>query len=128
MTNTPGPIVVSGPASPETVRVFRAVAASIAARAGLAIDAVDECKMLVDEATTMVLRAGRPRTLSLTIEPSDAKVQAVVESDGSPQDWPGDRTSGWPWRVIGQLASSARCEIGRTGPAVAFDLDRPSTP
>jgi hypothetical protein len=130
MTNTPGPIVVSGPATPETVRVFRAVAASVAARADLAIDEVDECKMIVDEATTMLLRAGRPRTLVLTLEmPLGAGVRAVVESDGDPEGWPGDRTNGWHWRVIGQLASSARCEVGQSGPAVAFELEhRRATP
>jgi anti-sigma regulatory factor (Ser/Thr protein kinase) len=119
-----GAIVVSGPASPETVRVFRAVAASIAARAGMPIDAVDECKIVVDEAATMLLRAGRPTTLSLSLERSDARVRATVESDGDPTDWPGDRIRDWPWRVIEGLASSARCAMGETGPSVVFEMDR----
>ena len=122
-----GPIVVSGPASPHTVRVFRAVAASMATRAGMAIDAVDECKILVDEAATMVLRAGPAARLSLTLEPADGSLRAVVESDADPTGWPGDRTRGWPWRVIGGLASSARCEVGDVGPAVVFEMDRGAT-
>lgn len=124
MSDTRAPIVVSGPASPQTVRVFRAVAASVAAHAGLAIDAIDECKILVDEAATMVLRSGIPRTLSLTLEATNARVHAIVESDGDPTDWPGERTHGWPWRVIGGLSSSARCEVGESGPAVVFEMDR----
>ena len=119
-----GPIVVSGPASPHTVRVFRAVAASVASRAGMAIDAVDECKILVDEAATMVLRSGPARSVSLRLEPSEGTVRAVVESDADPTGWPGERMRGWPWRVIGQLASSARCEVGEAGPAVVFEMDR----
>jgi hypothetical protein len=129
MTATPaneasGSILVSGPASPHTIRVFRAVAASLAARAGMAIDAVEECKILVDEAATMVLRAGSAGSLSFTVEVLEGSVRAVVESDADPAGWPGERTRGWPWRVIGRLASSARCEVGAAGPAVAFEIDR----
>ena len=56
------PIVISGPAAPETLRVFRGVAASLGA-GDISFDRIEELRMAVDEAATMVLPQA-PRTPS----------------------------------------------------------------
>ena len=67
----PAAIVISGPAAPETLRVLRSVAASVGSRLDLAFDRIDELRMTVDEAATLVLRAGAADTLTLELDTSD---------------------------------------------------------
>lgn len=128
MTDNVERIVVSGPASPGTVRVFRAVAASVASRVGMTIEQIDECKVVVDEAATMLLRAGEPTRLEFRVEPDGGVLRSVVASDASLEDWPGARTRGWSWRVIEQLAGSAACRLGDAGPEIEFAVERTELP
>lgn len=128
MTESVERIVVSGPASPGTVRVFRAVAASLASRLGMTIEQIDEYKVVVDEAATILLRAGTPDRLEFRVEPVDRTLRSVVASDAVVADWPGDRSRGWSWRVIVQLAESATCRTGETGPEVEFVVEGAEVP
>ena len=83
------PVLVSGPAEAETLRVFRSVVASVAAGRNLPYDRVEELRIAVDEATTMVLRAGGPETLTMTIEPAQGRFDTmanVADASGPPKD------------------------------------------
>jgi serine/threonine-protein kinase RsbW len=120
MTHVPASLVVSGPAEPETLCVFRAVASSVASRADMTLESIDELKIVVDEAATMLLRAGAPQRLDLILEPNGGTIRTTLTSDGAVRDWPGDRTTGWSWRVIRQLAREAACRAGERGPEVTF--------
>lgn len=123
MTESDERIVVCGPASPGTVRVFRAVAASVASRLGMTIEQIDEFKVVVDEAATMLLRAGTPARLELRMDPGGRSVRSVIASDATVDGWPGDRSRGWSWRVIEQLTTAASCRPGVRGPEIDFVVE-----
>ena len=61
-------IDVSGPAQAGTVGLLRAVAASLAARLGMDVEAIEELRMAVDEASS---RARTRRSRSWSIGCSD---------------------------------------------------------
>jgi hypothetical protein len=115
-------IEVHGPSAEETVRVFRAVVASVGARLDMTIEQLDEWKIVVDEAATLLLRATATGGLTLVIDPAVDVVRIVVRAGAVEGDWPGDRVRGWPWRVIRQLATEASCRLGAAGPEIAFSL------
>jgi serine/threonine-protein kinase RsbW len=115
-------IVVSGPAHAETLGVLRAVAASVAARFDLPYDRVDELRMAVDEAATLVIQAGPATTVTLDIDIADPSAIGVrLRSDGPAGDWPADRSRSWAWRVIDELAPGAAMSTSDDGcPEVSF--------
>lgn len=118
------PVVVSGPAEAETLRVFRSVVASVAAGRNLPYDRIEELRIAVDEAATMVLRAGGPGTLTMTIEPEDgAGLRVRLEGEGTTGTWPGDLSRSWPWQVISALTSRASAAHADGRPAVSFSMD-----
>jgi serine/threonine-protein kinase RsbW len=117
-------IVVSGPASPETLGVLRNVAASVGARADLPFDRLDELRIAVDEAATLLLGAGAAG-LSLDIDPSSAAALRVrLRSDGPVEGWPGDRSASWGWRVVSELTDGASMTIVDRHAEVSFAFAR----
>lgn len=115
-------IVVSGPAHAETLGVLRAVAASVAALFDLPYDRIDELRMAVDEAATLVLQAGPAAALTLALDVANPSAIGVrIHSDGPVSAWPGDRSRSWPWRVIDELGSEATMTVTDDGcPEVSF--------
>jgi hypothetical protein len=122
MTASRSTIVVAGPAEAETVRVFRAVGASIASRLGMTLEAIDEYKIVVDEATTMLLKSPGASRLELSIESSGGEILTTLTSDGSADGWPDERTSAWSWHVIRQLARDPAYVTGNGHPRVSFAM------
>jgi hypothetical protein len=115
-------IVVSGPAVPETLRVFRSVASSVGAIAGMTLEAMDEFKIAIDEGATLLLRSGNPSTLEIELNRDGGGVWALIRSDTTVGDWPGDRTSSWPWKVIEQLTVSPRFSLAPGGIQIEFTM------
>lgn len=124
MTGSPNTVTVTGPAVPDTVRLLRAVAASLAMRAGATVDAIEGCKLVVDEAATLLLAAGDPRILRVDLDPSpDGTLRVAIASDARVEPWPGGRSGSWAWRVITHLSVGAGFETGSDGsPRITFLL------
>ena len=129
MTEHSAPVTVSGPAAPDTVRVFRAVAGSLAMRAGATVESIDEFRIAVDEAATLLSHAGSPATLSMVVEPApDGAVAVALRTDVPLDPWPGDLERSWSWRVLTHVAIRARLGTDASGrPEVKFSM-RPSGP
>jgi hypothetical protein len=127
MTEHPEGVTVSGPATPDTVRVFRAVAGSLAMRAGATVEGIDEFRIAVDEAATLLAHAGTPVTLEMKVEPAPGgAVGVTLNADEPIASWPGDREGSWSWRVITHVATGARLGTTDRGcPQVSFVM-RPS--
>jgi serine/threonine-protein kinase RsbW len=115
-------IVVSGPAVPETLRVLRGVAASVGSRADMPFDRLEELRIAVDEAATLVLRAGAATRLELAIHPSAERgLEVRVSSDARVDDaWSPAGSASWGWRVIDELADSATVAVDDGAPVVRF--------
>jgi serine/threonine-protein kinase RsbW len=92
--DTPGAtdVVVSVPARPEFMQLLRAAVGSVATRADLTYDAIDDLRIAVDEACARILSLpGSPTTLFLRITLDEAAIEVVAYTDGDTADWPPDR-------------------------------------
>jgi hypothetical protein len=116
----PRSVILSGPAVPETLRVFRSVASSVAASSGMTVECIDEFKIAIDEGATLLLRTGEPTRLEIGFTPKDNRVIAVIRSDISVGDWPGSRVESWPWRVIQSLTVEPRFSSDPSGIQISF--------
>jgi serine/threonine-protein kinase RsbW len=116
------PLTVSGPAVPETVRILRAVAAAVGARAGFRVDRIDELRIAIDEAATLVLRAGGAGVIEMSIDTGQGVIRTEIRSDGPAAGWPGERGGSWAWRVIDTVATDAEMTSDEGHPVVRFAL------
>ena len=121
MISSEEPIVVAGPARAETVALLRSVAASIAARRDMDVVAIEEFRIAVDEAATLLLLGGRASRLEMSIVPTaEAGVEVRVSTDADGTSFHVDRATSWPWRVISQLTRDAELSVEDAGAQVAF--------
>ena len=94
MNSSEEPIVVAGPARAETVSLLRAIAATVAARRDMDVVAIEEFRIAVDEAATLLLLGGGATRLEMSLLPTpDAGVEVRVRTDvdgvglpGGPRD------------------------------------------
>ena len=96
-------VLVRVPARPELVRVLRAVASSVATRSEMSFDAVEEVRIVVDEAATLLLglERGDGAILELSLEPVGEGLRGRIALEPTPpsSDPDGLRQT-WPWRVL----------------------------
>ena len=121
MIESLGPVVVTVPADAGSVHVLRAVAASVAARLDLSIDDVEEMRIAIDEAASLLLQLHAQATVLRAELTADAGALTTrLSSDAAlSSDWPppGAEES-WPWRVITGLSDEAGFDVSPDGPAV----------
>jgi serine/threonine-protein kinase RsbW len=113
-------VTVTVPAHPEYVHVLRAVAASVASRARVTVDAVDDLRLAVTEAASRLLaiRAGLS-TLTLEAEVLEDRIELAVRADAPVADWPPpgfEQTLAWT--VMTALVDAIRPELSGDGPAL----------
>jgi serine/threonine-protein kinase RsbW len=102
-------IRVAVPASPDVLHLLRSVTASVGARMSMSLDDVEELRIAVDEAATLLLdRADDAggRTLELALTCTDRSLTASVSLDGAAGSDEDARAS-WPWRVITAVTDDA---------------------
>jgi hypothetical protein len=115
------PIVVTGPAKAETVALLRSVAASVAARRDMDVVAIEEFRIAVDEAATLLLLGGQAARLEMSLLPTPgAGMQVCVRTDIDGSTFQIDRATSWPWRVIRQLTRGAELTVDDAGAQVSF--------
>jgi serine/threonine-protein kinase RsbW len=114
--------MVSVPARPDYIHVLRAVASSAASRLDLPFDAVEETRMAVDEASTLLLQLRTPASrFRLSIETGDEGLRVGIATDAVVDDWPPPGVEdAWPWRVISGLSDDSRFEMSARGPGISF--------
>ena len=121
MNSSEEPIVVAGPARAETVSLLRAIAATVAARRDMDVVAIEEFRIAVDEAATLLLLGGAATRLEMSLLPTpEAGVEVRVRTDVDASAFQVDRATSWPWRVIRQLTHGAELSIEDAGAQVAF--------
>lgn len=121
MITSSEPIVVTGPAQAETVALLRSVAASVAARRHMDVVAIEEFRIAVDEAATLLLLGGKAARLEMSLIPTPgAGMQVRVRTDADGSAFQVDRATSWPWRVIRQLTRGAELTVDDAGAQVAF--------
>jgi anti-sigma regulatory factor (Ser/Thr protein kinase) len=125
MTASVNEIEVSGPAYAETVGLLRAVAATLAARLGMDVVEIEELRIVVDEASTLLLTAGSAQRIWMSISMPDGDRLAIrVRTDARIEALEVDDRTSWPWRVIRQLTTDAHAGVDGDGPSVSFLVQR----
>jgi serine/threonine-protein kinase RsbW len=110
------------PATPEFVQVLRNVAAGVAARLDMPIDQIEEVRLAVTEAASLLLEEAEATSLRMSIAGSEEAIDVTISSDGTPDPWPSDRAlTSWPWMVVRGLSDDVRLDRDGDGsPAVVF--------
>jgi serine/threonine-protein kinase RsbW len=109
------------PATPEFVQVLRNVAAGVAARLDMPIDQIEEVRLAVTEAATLLLDEAEATALRIRIRRGADALAVTVSSDGEPDPWPSDRAlTSWPWMVVKGLSDDVRLDRDDGSPSVVF--------
>ena len=126
MTNLPTVVSVDVPATPVFVQVLRNVVAGVAARVDMPIDQIEDLRLAVTEAASLLLGEGDPTSLRMTIGRGDDRLDVTLTSDGRADPWPTERvSSSWPWLVVKGLTDEIRADRGEgAGPSISFTKAR----
>lgn len=109
----PGDIKVSLPAQPEYLHILRSVVASAAATMDFTIDAIDDLRLVVDEACGQVLELSPDsKQLTLTIATRGDTLELTVSTDGSPARAPESVQDSMAWTILSALSDSVSIEDG----------------
>jgi serine/threonine-protein kinase RsbW len=115
------------PARADMLHLLRSVAASVGARMSMPLDDVEELKVAVDEAATLILdrSGGKPNSLELdlTLANGSLRVDLRLEPAEAPAGADASNAellASWPWRVIAGMTEEASIERSETGITITF--------
>jgi serine/threonine-protein kinase RsbW len=115
-------IRVSVPARADMLHLLRSVTASVGARMSMPLDLVEDLRIAVDEAATLLLdRSERHASFELELVSAERSLRVLVRL--SPAAWDGSDEalrSSWPWRVIDGVTEDATIERTEDGVAIGF--------
>jgi serine/threonine-protein kinase RsbW len=113
----PDTVIVTIPPDPAMLHVLRQLTVGVAARLPLTIDDVDDLRLAVDEAASIIL-TGLPGSSAvvLTLDADDATMRATVSSDVQTDTWPSPHVlESLSWKVITGLVDDAIAERDASG-------------
>lgn len=127
MPTSTGPDVVELelPADPAYLGVVRTACAGLGARLDLTLDEIEDLRIAVDEACTLVLPTGRgPRDAGIRLRAtfSVSPVALAVRVQGPNPLLPGD--SSYAWAVLEALAGDVSSGVEATGSWIALTHTR----
>lgn len=109
------------PATPGFVQVLRNVAAGVAARLEMPIDEIEEVRLAVTEAASLLLEEAEATSLRMRIRRTENGLDVTISSDGAPDPWPSDRAlTSWPWMVVRGLSDDVRLDRDDGAPSIVF--------
>ena len=122
MTNLPTAPSVEVPAVPGFVQVLRTIAAGVAARLDMPIDQIEEVRLAVTEAASLLLDEVDATSIRMTIGRDAGALDVRLSADGYADPWPSDRAlASWPWLVVKGLTDEIRAERhDGDGPSIRF--------
>lgn len=109
----PGDIRVSLPAKPEFLHILRSVVASAAASVDFTFDAIDDLRLVVDEACGQVLSLSEGATLlQVDIGFADSSLELTVATDGTPAERSETVQDSMAWMILSALSDSLKLQDG----------------
>lgn len=126
MTNLPTAVSVDVPATAVFIQVLRNVVAGVAARLDLPIDQIEDIRLAVTEAASLLLEEGDAKSLRMSIGRDGDTMEVTLTSDGRSDPWPTDGvTASWPWLVVKGLTDEVRADRAEgAGPSIGFTKRR----
>ena len=122
MTTPPEVVSAEVPATPEFIQVLRNVAAGVAARTDMPIDQIEELRLAVTEAASLLLAQTAGTTIRMAIRRDDDLIDVALSSDGGTDGWVAERIeSSWAWLVVKGLTDDVRWgRDDRRDPSIGF--------
>ena len=122
MADLPTAVSVEVPAVPGFVQVLRTIAAGVAARLDMPIDQIEEVRLAVTEAASLLLDEVDATSIRMTIGRDAGALDVRLSADGHADPWPSDRAlASWPWLVVKGLTDEIRAERhDGDGPSIRF--------
>jgi serine/threonine-protein kinase RsbW len=122
VTDLPTAVSVDVPATPDFVQVLRNIAAGVAARLDIPIDQIEEVRLAVTEAASLLLDEVEATSLRMTIGRDETTLDVRLSADGHADPWPSDRAlASWPWLVVKGLTDAIQAERhDGEGPSIRF--------
>ncbi|MDQ4148779.1 MAG: anti-sigma factor [Actinomycetota bacterium] len=102
-------ITVTLPAKGDFVHILRSVVASIAARLDFSVDAIDDLRLLVDEACGQLLSIPGAEVLTLRLDPSPDSLEMLLSSNGV-YSWPPAGQNALSWEILSALSDTSTFE------------------
>jgi serine/threonine-protein kinase RsbW len=126
VSSLPTAVSVEVPATPEFVQVLRHVAAGVAARVDMPIDLIEEIRLAVTEASSILLDEAEASILSMRIGRDADSLEVTLSSDATVEPWPTEQAlASWPWLVVKGLTDELRADRGADGePTIGFRKQR----
>jgi serine/threonine-protein kinase RsbW len=126
VSELPVAVAVEVPATPEFVQVLRHVAAGVAARVDMPIDLIEEIRLAVTEASSILLDEAEASILSMRIGRDEDSLEVTLSSDATVEPWPTEQAlASWPWLVVKGLTDQLRADRGADGePTIGFRKQR----
>ena len=120
-------IRVAVPANPDVLHLLRSVTASVGARMSMSLDDVEELRIAVDEAATLLLdrvddAGGRTLELALTCTDRSLTANVTLDGAGASDD---DARASWPWRVITAVTDDASIQRTDARLTITFTKSAP---
>jgi serine/threonine-protein kinase RsbW len=122
VTDLPTAVSVEVPAIPGFVQVLRNIAAGVAARLDMPIDQIEEVRLAVTEAASLLLEEVDTTSIRMTIGRDADALDVRLSADGHADPWPSDRAlASWPWLIVKGLTDEIRAERhDGDGPSIRF--------
>jgi serine/threonine-protein kinase RsbW len=122
VTDLPTAVSVDVPATSDFVQVLRNIAAGVAARLDIPIDQIEEVRLAVTEAASLLLDEVDATSLRMTIGRDETTLDVRLSADGHADQWPSDRAlASWPWLVVKGLTDEIQAERhDGEGPSIRF--------
>jgi serine/threonine-protein kinase RsbW len=122
VTDLPTVVSAEVPAVPGFVQVLRTIAAGVAARLDMPIDQIEEVRLAVTEAASLLLDEVDATSIRMTIGRDAGALDVRLSADGHADLWPSDRAlASWPWLVVKGLTDEIRAERhDGDGPSIRF--------
>ena len=116
-------VSISVPPRTESIALLRTVTGGVATRMQLPLDAIDDLRLAVDEAVTLLLMTSRGASrIEMRLDPTDAELTATVGTDAPIEPWPplGYQET-LAWQVISGLTDGAQMARSERGtPTITF--------
>ena len=113
----PNTVIVTIPPDPALLHVLRQLTVGVAAGLRLTLDDVDDIKLAVDEAASVMLtQLPGSSAILLALDTDDGTMRATVSSDVQTGEWPTPLLlESLPWKIITGLVDAATAERDGSG-------------
>ena len=101
-------IKISVPAKPEHIAVFRAAVGVVATRLEFSLDDIDDLRILVDEAASVLLSSGARESLTCEIVTVEDSVHFTLRAQLPDGQQP--HGEGFAWNILNALAHEVNTE------------------